>query len=472
MMEASYDQHSLDLLRGYYDRIRSASPNFPIYKDTFQQLVLVSGEYALDATAQREGIHFDASILEWYASFCDWIQSKASADLVAVLPQSEAVKLELKDYFEQCPVAVRQHTSIPLLFQPSYDEILDSLRDVMSSRESVRIWTNLKGAEARAVIELLDAILDKLSAQDRLWRPCIDVTRKLCGKLKFFPASFSLPPGSVTMLSNRPLGSGGFADVYKGQRNGNEVALKVIRIQDRESSDARHAKMFTQEAVIWKRLQHPNIVPFHGVDVTLFPSQTTLVSDWMPRGRLVGEYLHRNPSANRLRLLLDVTEGLAYLHGLDIVHGDLKSMNILVDRQHVARISDFGLTYLNYQSQVVSRSAGVDIGTVRWSSPELIDPQQFGLDDTGPTRPSDIYALSMVMWEIFTGELPFAECARDATVINRILREERPVRPDAQTAPHLSGEIWSLMERCWEQDWKARPDAPMIVIAVQRMLEF
>ncbi|OCH85624.1 kinase-like protein [Obba rivulosa] len=466
-MEHTRGKSDLDHLRDYHEGIKSASRNFPVYKETLQQLVMVSEEYALALDANTRSISVDDTILKWFEDFYAWVQSNASANVVVVLPRSEAVKQELKGFFEKCPAVVLQHATVPLSFQPSYDEILDSLRNVMSSRESVRAWTELEGAEAQAVVELLDVILDNISMQDRLWRPCIDVTKKLCGKLKFFPVSFSLLPGSVRKLSEKAIARGGFSDVFKGLYEGKEVALKVIRPQERESTDVRHAKMFTREAVIWKRLQHPNVLPFHGIDTTLFPSQTTLVSDWMPRGH-VRDYLRKNPQANRLRLILDVVEGLVYLHGLDIIHGDLKSMNILVDHQHVARIADFGLTNLNYHSQMVSRTAA-EVGTVRWSAPELIDPPSSG--STIPTRQSDIYALAMVMWEMSTGMIPFHESTREATVIHRVMSAKRPLRPKASDAPDLSDELWSLIERCWGQDWQFRPDAPSVAIVVRRLQE-
>ena len=92
-----------------------------------------------------------------------------------------------------------------------------------------------------------------------------------------------------------------------------------------------------QEAIVWKYLSHPNIVPFRGT--TIIPFQ--LVSDWMPGGNLM-EYIHKYSDANRLALvcfsaaargklltpfqLFDITEGLNYLHSRHVVHGDIKGV--------------------------------------------------------------------------------------------------------------------------------------------------
>ncbi|OCH92034.1 kinase-like protein [Obba rivulosa] len=180
----------------------------------------------------------------------------------------------------------------------------------------------------------------------------------------------------------------------------------------------------------------------------------------MSRGTL-GDYLVQDPAADRLRLALDITEGLKYLHHIGILHGDLKSANILVNEQHRALLVDFGLVTL-YYSRKLPTVAPI-AGSIRWTAPELIDPEQFGLEKAEYSPQSDVYALSMVFWELFTGRVPFYQHIGDLTVIPHILRGTRPLRPVQARCLGLFEDIWCLIEACWQAEWQKRLDRGMIL---------
>ncbi|OCH88849.1 kinase-like protein, partial [Obba rivulosa] len=291
--------------------------------------------------------------------------------------------------------------------------------------------------------------------------------RKLCGQHKIAPKSFNLLPGTVRRVGTYPEASGAYGDVWKGQYEGRPVALKVFRILkgDDKGGIVQDSKTFYQEAIIWKRLRHRNITPFHGVDRTSFPPQLVMVCDWMSHGT-IAVYLESNQSADRLRLILDIVEGLQYLHHSDVVHGDLKSHNILVNEQRTACITDFGLAAMDFAGKLKTMS--VTAGSTRWMSPELLDPEEFDLEKAELSHPSDIYALALVIWEIFTGRVPFDQFRLDATVITQVLRGTRPRRPPQATQLGLSDDVWLMMEACWHPVWQDRPD---IVTVVERVRE-
>ncbi|OCH89035.1 kinase-like protein [Obba rivulosa] len=309
-------------------------------------------------------------------------------------------------------------------------------------------------------IQLLDYNLIEVS--DKLRRQCLDALRKLCGRNRILPKSFVLPVDTVRQTSDEPVAYGGFADVYQGQFGGSEVALKVLRIHKDATNNIVQEEMatFCREAVVWKRLRHPNITPFIGIDETSFPSRIAIVCKWMPYGT-VAAYLSRHRAANRPKLSLDVARGLEYLHGMNILHGDLKSANILVDEQEMACLADFGLAALFHTSKAATFSTVA--GSTRWVAPELFDPEQFGLEKAENTPRSDVYALSMVIWEIFTGRIPFDQHKRDATVMLHVLRGARPQRPAEATPLGLSDDVWALMEGCWDAKWQNRPPLAMTV---------
>ncbi|OCH85620.1 kinase-like protein [Obba rivulosa] len=271
-------------------------------------------------------------------------------------------------------------------------------------------------------------------------RNCLEILRKLCGKGHVVPRSFILQSGMLKKQGTRPLGGGGFADVWKGEYNGQVVALKFFAI------------LFYQEAIIWKYLQHPNITPFLGVDAT--SSHLILVCAYMSEGTLT-RYLERNPEANRLKLILKITEALVYLHGLDIAHGDLKGSNILINEVGSACLADFGLAKLSYQSML--HTISIKQRSLRWTAPELLDPEQFGVTRTLPTLNSDIFMFAFVIWEIFTGLVPYHKQVNDGAVIFAIMNDKRPDRPLRATALGLDNDVWEVTEQCWQKDRGQRP---------------
>ena len=89
-------------------------------------------------------------------------------------------------------------------------------------------------------------------------------------------------------------------------------------------------------------------------------------------------------------------------------------------------------------------------------SPELFDPESFGLQDTRPTKQSDGYALGMLIYEVLSGRVPFPRY-HDYVVIAKILKGERPGRPHGTSGTWFTDEVWGILERCWEPIPDDRP---------------
>jgi len=140
-----------------------------------------------------------------------------------------------------------------------------------------------------------------------------------------------------------------------------------------------------------------------------------MVSAWMENGN-INEFIGRDPHVNRIELLVDVANGLRYMHDLHVVHGDLKGANILINKGRRACIADFGLTtitgvvtWANVRDRPASLISNDTLmsftggRTSRWMSPELLDPERFRMphpEDNRPTKQSDCYALGMVIYEV------------------------------------------------------------------------
>ena len=89
-------------------------------------------------------------------------------------------------------------------------------------------------------------------------------------------------------------------------------------------------------------------------------------------------------------------------------------------------------------------------------SPELLDPDQFGLGDGHPTKQSDCYALGMVIYEVLSGQVPFAEY-RALTVMRKVLDGERPGRPKGDEGSLFTDDLWGTLELCWSSQPESRP---------------
>ncbi|KAJ7826973.1 kinase-like domain-containing protein, partial [Mycena olivaceomarginata] len=119
----------------------------------------------------------------------------------------------------------------------------------------------------------------------------------------------------------------GFGDIWKGLVGGQSVSIKIMRLfRDADMKDA--LQEFGHEAIIWRQLSHPNLLPFFGL--YYLENRLCLVSLWMLNGHIIEFLKNAPPDTDHISLILDVAMGVKYLHENCIVHGDLKGMNVLV----------------------------------------------------------------------------------------------------------------------------------------------
>ncbi|KZP25802.1 kinase-like protein [Athelia psychrophila] len=250
------------------------------------------------------------------------------------------------------------------------------------------------------------------------------------------------------------------------------VAIKALRrsVTDDEEELVNIRRRLLREIRVWALLEHPNITPFLGV-INGFRPLSAMVSPYYAKAK-INQYTLDNPDAERLPLLVGVAKGLAYLHSLGVIHGDLKGNNILIDDDCSPRLADFGI------SKVIARS-GFDtprIGTIRYMAPELtvisdhftdpIPPADLSSDNT--TKKSDTYAFAMVVIEILTSKLPFFYLREEHLVVILTQDGKRPDR--RQCLPtHFADEIWQFMEDCWHHDPRARPEMAATIPRLEKM---
>ncbi|KIO15790.1 hypothetical protein M407DRAFT_44782, partial [Tulasnella calospora MUT 4182] len=144
------------------------------------------------------------------------------------------------------------------------------------------------------------------------------------------------------------------------------------------------------EARVWALLKHPRILQFLGIQ--RIGEEIYLVSAFAENGSLPG-FLKRRPEVDRGRLVIEVAEGLAYLHQCGIIHGDLKGNNILISGREHALLCDFGLAK-HVTSHTSTSLRGV--GSIPWQSPELLQ------NACRRTFESDVYAFGITISEVRT----------------------------------------------------------------------
>ncbi|KAJ7700565.1 kinase-like domain-containing protein [Mycena metata] len=281
------------------------------------------------------------------------------------------------------------------------DKIFEALCEDRRNIRTLLVSTQqeILGGSKEVHSRLLDLVQDVLDdsqhtsdlGDTRLHRLVI----KLCSSCERLPSS--LFAEGIERRAEVACTGGGFSDIYKAVYRSQEVALKKLRFfVDNTPEERRKIKeRFYEEALLWKNLKHPNILPFIGLHSEASdlnkPLSMVMVCPWMPNGTII-KYLKDFPETPIVAKVLEIAQGLNYLHSIPVVHGDLRGSNILVDAEGHARLADFGLACY---ADATAKSS-VRRGSVKWMAPELLQPPS----RFQRTRSTDVYALACVINEV------------------------------------------------------------------------
>lgn len=254
------------------------------------------------------------------------------------------------------------------------------------------------------------------------------------------------------------LGRGGMATVYRAisVETGRDVALKVCR-----SDDEDFIERFVRESHAIRALRHRNVIRIVDVGPRKPPYwyAMELIQGPVLKDYLAGESPPRLPDL--VDMGLQVAEALDMAHQAGIFHRDLKPSNVLVEVGGRAVLTDFGLAKFDDFAQGYTRS-GMLLGTFLYMAPEQMDGRFHG-------AATDIYQLGLLLYEMFTGGLPFAELGSVRSMVTERFRSAIPsIR---SFTPRLSSEVDDLVLRCLETESEKRPSsADMVATLLRREL--
>ena len=144
--------------------------------------------------------------------------------------------------------------------------------------------------------------------------------------------------------------------------------------------------------------------------------------------------------------------------------------NIVIDNDGNARLADFGLlTIVPDSTRAATTTLAEGCGTLRWMSPELIDPERSSGKNGRPTKESDCYALGMVVLEVLTGKVPFQHC-NNLAVMKKIIDGDHPSRPEGPKAAWFTDGLWVMLKQCWSYKPKRRPTVESVLECLERGL--
>jgi len=273
------------------------------------------------------------------------------------------------------------------------------------------------------------------------------------------------------------IGSGSYSSVQKANYNGAIVAKKVFDIQSQEYRDKANANfkknmkdLYMREIEIWNRIKgHPFILQFYGA--SHISQHPFIISEYCDQGT-VKSYINRESIDinQKLKIMHDIAIGIYHLHNNRIIHGDLKSDNILISDNGTPKICDFGLSvYLTKRptrKEKLIASCHITEAT-RWKAPELFSGYKSetvtGIEFNRSKNNvigkistySDIFSLGRLYYEIISQQNPFYEILFNHEVENKVISGEYPSRVST-TNPNnrilCSDDMWNILLGTWKYD--------------------
>jgi serine/threonine protein kinase len=235
-------------------------------------------------------------------------------------------------------------------------------------------------------------------------------------------------------------GSGGMSVIYRAldRMLGRMVAIKILR--PNLTKDPAFLEKFQQEARSVAMMSHPNIVTVH--DVGSDGATHYIVMEMIEGDDLKKLIKTRGalPFDKALDIAIQICAGLGFAHRSQLVHADVKPQNILINREGVVKVTDFGIAQAYTDTMPQTRSEVV------WGSPHYFAPEQARGEKPSPA--SDVYSIGVVLFEMFTGRLPFVGSSQRELALAHIQADiPRALEINPDLPAELSNVIAKVMSK-------------------------
>jgi serine/threonine protein kinase len=213
-------------------------------------------------------------------------------------------------------------------------------------------------------------------------------------------------------------------------------------------------------------LRHPNIVTFIGTCVE--SNIYYVVTEYMEKRSLKNVLENKNydlTTYDKLKFCLDIAIAVNYLHTRkpQVFHRDLKSSNCLVDSRNRIKLCDFGLskTYEEYCSKRVNAYETNTVSTCYWMAPEFLKDNLF-------SDKADVYAYGVLCWEIMMRDtIPY----KNIPEVTFLCADPEVLKMRPQIPDDFDFDIRALIERCWDGDYKMRPDFNSVIKELENLIK-
>nr|WIL59845.1 nodulation protein [Melilotus officinalis] len=270
------------------------------------------------------------------------------------------------------------------------------------------------------------------------------------------------------------LARGTFGTVHRGVYDNQDVAVKMLDWGEEgyrtEAEIAGLRSAFTQEVVVWHKLNHPNVTKFIGATMgsselhiqtdsglISMPSNTCcVVVEYLPGGALKS-FLIKNRRRKLafkvvIQLALDIARGMNYLHSQKIVHRDVKTENMLLDKSRTVKIADFGVARIEASNP---NDMTGETGTLGYMAPEVLNGNPYN-------RKCDVYSFGICLWEIYCCDMPYPDLSF-SEITSAVVRQN--VRPEIPRCCPSS--VANVMKKCWDANPDKRPEMDEVVAMLE-----
>lgn len=372
--------------------------------------------------------------------------------------EHENIKQQLDEVVEKLRVALEHKSSLESQIASS-DLMVQELEQKMFS--AVELLQNYKKERDDLEVERDDA----LRMAEELREKQAEEASSSSNLLPQFFSEFSFSEIEEATRNFDPslkIGEGGYGSIYRAVLRHTQVAIKMLH-----SHSLQGPSEFQQEVNVLSKLRHPNLVTLIGA----CPEAWILVYEYLTCGSLEDRLNCKDNTPplswqTRIRIAAELCSVLIFLHSCNVVHGDLKPANLLLDANFVSKLSDFGICRVLSQNEFSSNNTTLCCrtdpkGTFAYMDPEFID--------TGELTPkSDVYSFGIILLRLLTG-MPAFKIAKEVQSALDEGRLNSVLDPAAGDWPFVQAkQLAHLALSCCQKERRNRPD---LALEVWRVLE-